>query len=594
MRKAGVHLNTSRHRLYIEALFIDGDRDLAFKEWEDSRDILTTTNSRAYKYWELGIRMFSLNYQPDQALQAAEAVFNIVSHPDKYRLLIPIIRAYLATEREDSVQRAWGLYIRMRMKLNTRLTMEDYDSVTSIFMAANQPYLALGAFKDMMLTGDVAMADEDSTAVYRKATGVNEELDLELSTTELDWKNSKTLASLPQRFNNKFFFGKWIKKLIGEGELDMAKKVFDLMEDRHMMASPIHLNGLIGAWFREGSERSRKLAEDTAWKMIKARTDFVQDRDQWQGLQSPLRTLRTSDLSDSKTVFSTPPATIETFTILIEHYRRRQRHDLMSNLFDALKLARVMPNTAFLNELLLMDTKARNYKWAWGTFQTLTAAKQVRPDFETYIILWNLVKKAVDPVIGIKGDDISRTFPTCRQLFADMMKHLPAVSTKLTIPKELYDHIILSFSLAQDQLGIAVALTALQRYFNGLPSPQTVRTIVLGLARFGLEKEDGSLPRRLDMNAAVTQERVANVTRILEKLKNQRIEALREQGIIFDHLNDIAKVEETLILLIDLLRLAAQARLVGEQSEAYDASKAAREAAETMSVPDCVPWEGNG
>jgi len=366
--------------------------------------------------------------------------------------------------------------------------------------------------------------------------------------------------------------------------------VFDLMEDRGVRPSPIHLNGLIGAWYRDGSERYQTLAEDTAWKMIKARIDFVAGREtSWGGLQYPLRTVDTDDLPSNKSVSLTPPATIETFNILIQQYRRRQRHDLTARLFEALKKAKVKPDTAFLNELLLTDTRNHNIKWAWETYDSLTSTKQVRPDFETFIILWNLEKKAVDPIWTKEGH--VRKFLTCRQLFANMMIHLPAKALRLKIPTELYDMIILSFSLAQDQVGTAIALRALRRHFNAMPSPDTIRTIVMQLARLGFRKEDGTLPPRLDVKSAPTQERINNVVRILEKLKAGRIEALRERGIQFEHMNEIAKIEETELLLADLLRFAASARYRAERGSTYDPVIHCQETAASMGVPDCMPWD---
>jgi hypothetical protein len=80
------------------------------------------------------------------------------------------------------------------------------------------------------------------------------------------------------------------------------------------------------------------------------------------------------------------------------------------------------------------------------------------------------------------------------------------------------------------------------------------------------------------------------VTRILEKFREQRVEVLSQQGIAFDELQGDAKAEEMLLLLSDLLRYVAHARITAEQRHNYNAAIASKTAAEQMGVPDCVPW----
>jgi pentatricopeptide repeat protein len=613
MLKAGVVLHPREHLLYIEALFIDDDHNSAIKRWEDLRSETAAqdtyhlerthhnTDKRSFQvsYWELGIRMLSLVGKPDQAFEAAEILFRITREPAIYRALLPIIRAYLAVKSESSYRRAWALYVEMRLKMGSQVTMEDYDILISNFFNANQPYLALGVFKDMMLTGNETLAHRDSIASYSKTTDTSISLSKEIKAKEIDWQNAKPLQSLPAQFKNKFFFGSWVKKLIGDGELDLAKKVFDLAEDHGIRASPMHLNGLIGAWYRHGSDKYSALAEETAWKMIKARIDFVKEREQWNGITSPLRVVESDDLQSSRSigiVSLTPHATIETFSVLIQQYRRRQRPDLASDLFDALKKAKVKPNTGFLNELLLSDTRAHNMAWAWETYHSLTSTKQVRPDLETFVILWNLEKRNVDPLLGQlshKHEEVGTKFPPPRELFANMMEQLSAKALRLKAPKELYDMIMLCFCLKADLVGAAVALRALQHHFNAMPSADTVQMIVYSLARLGMKNESGEKPKRLETNSELTQERIAKVARLLDGFKNARIEALERHGINFDHLNSVAKNEQTELMLSDLLRHVSRARMQGDRWGKITAVTLSQITAEQMGVPDCSPWEAS-
>jgi pentatricopeptide repeat protein len=589
MSKTTVPFRASQSLLYIESIFIAGDRSIALREWEAAA-YLQDDGIHFKEYWELGVRMLCQDGKVDQAMRAADRFLRSGQDLSHFRILLPIIRASLESKDKASVQHAWALYVRLKVNLGPQMTMQDYDAVTSMFLTANQPDLALGAFKDMILTGSKSATKQDSTALYRESVGIDELSSLETQQPKLDWENSRALAKLPAQLNNKFFFGSWIKKLIGEGELDAAKRVFDLMQERKIKPDSRHMNGLIGAWFRQGTERSRILAEDMAWKMIQARLDFVEARDLRYSLQHPVRVVETEDLPDAKNVFLTPVATIETFAILIEQYRRRQKPQLMSDLFDTLRRARVKPNTFFMNELLLCDTRAGITSWAWDTYYSLTKGTDVRPDFDTYKILWNLMKRAMDPIRGLDPDRRPVNFTTCRKLFADMVERGPLLTSKETLPREIYDLIILSFSLRMDQAGTAVALRALQRHFGLYPDEETARTVVMQLARFGLVDEFGRKLKRINRHSAVTKERIANVTRILEMFKNQRIEILAQQGIVFDQLRGDARSEESLLLLSDLLRYVARARIAAEERPNYNAAMASKRAAEQMGVPDCVPW----
>lgn len=581
IRGANIPLSPPRLLLYIESIFISGDKIIAFREWQAAQ-YLTKDLSHSKEYYGLGIRMFCSVGDLEHALQTAETCLGQDS--SHFRILLPIIQAYLNSKGEYSVQCAWALYIRMKFNFGPQMIMEDYDAVTSMFLTVNQLDLALGIFMDMMLTGSMSAAKEDSTAQYRKVVGVDQLGSVTFQDRELNWKNSRTLANLPAQFNNRYFFGSWIKKLIGEGKLDAAKQVFDLMQARRIKPDSRHMNGLIGAWFRQKYEGSRILAEDMAWRMIRARLEFVSSRKAaaTYDLANHTRVVETKGLPSNKPVALIPSATIETFAILIEQYRRRQKPELIPGLLDAMRNAQVRPSTYFMNQLLLCDTKAHRTDWAWDTYYSLSRETGVQPDFDTYEILWNCMKKATEMTSARQR----QSFASCRRLFADMMER----GGKEGLPQDIYDLIILSFSSAVDQTGTAVALRALQQRFGMYPTLETTRTIVLQLARLGLTDEAGKKPKRLNMRSPLTKERIANVTKVLEMFREQRIDVLSQQGIEFEELSPDAKAEEMLLLLSDLLRYVAHARISAEERHNYNAAIAAKTAAEQMGVPDCVPW----
>ena len=585
MSSANKHLDPPRKLLYIESIFMSGDRRIAVKEWEALRQVLEDT-MHSKEYYELGIRMYCQMGDVEQAYRTAEVSGTHGQKPGHFRILLPIIQAFLISKDELSVQRAWALYIRMQYNSGSQMTMEDYDAVTGMFLAANQPDLALGAFKDMMLTGRTSATLQNSPAQYTKVVGVDQLNSVSIEKRELDWENSRTLANLPSQFNNRFFFGSWIKKLIGEGKLDAAKQVFDLMQDRRVKPDSKHMNGLIGAWLRQRDEESRILAEDMAWKMIRARLDFVESRNSASAYEiaSPARVVVTDSPESNEPLGLVPSATIETFAILIEQYRRRQKAELIPDLLNAMRNAQIRPSTYFLNQLLLCYSRAHDTGLAWNTYYTLSRSNGVRPNSDTYKILWDHMRKATSPLKGPSAQQPA--FTTCRRLFADMMER----GSEDGLSQKTYDLIILCFSQMFDQPGIAVALRALQRRFGIYPTMETTQTIVMQLARLGFTDDDGNKPKRLNVKSFLMTERLARVTGILEMFRDQRIEVLSHQGIVFDELEGDAKAEELLLLISDLLRYVAHAKISAEERHNYNAAIASKAAAEQMGVPDCLPW----
>jgi pentatricopeptide repeat protein len=584
MMRAGVPLDPSQQLLYIEACFVEKDHKAALDMWENAKDSFGNDVVGFREYLRLGVQMFCHNGQIKQALQTTSFLLNTTDDVADGRIILHIIQACVRLPTEAEKKVAWALYIRLRAILGPEMNMEDYDAVTSIFLAASQPDLALGAFKDMMLTGSKHAAEQDSTTLYQRAIGIGDGLDLAtINRAELNWEDSRTLAKLPSQFNNKFFFGKWIKKLIGDHELDAAKKVLDLMMERGIHPDAKYMNGLIGALYRTGTVREQALAEDLAWKMIASRIQFVEQRTTESNLEGPLRAVKVGGRDGHKSILLTPKATIETFSILVQQYRRRQKQDRLVDLFRTLNKAQIPPNTIFMNQLIMVDTKSHQSQWAWDTYHSLVDVHGVAPDFETFEFLWHLMKKATDPVS--KGSH--RPFATCRSLFAEMVKRAPMLNKGGKMPRDLYDEVILCFSLAEDQVGTAVALRALQQLFNLYPNEQTVRTVVLQLARLRLRNAAGSRPRRLDLNKA-TKARIAQVTEVLAAFKNQRAEELLQHGIVFEELPEEAKLEESLLLLSHLLQHVYKAKMSG--LEAPGSNVMSKMAAEQMGVPASDPW----
>ena len=597
MRKANVPFQPRQHILYIEARFMEGDERGAVKEWESTKPTLGRDSLTFKRFWILGIRMFGEKGDANKALDAVTQFLQRSGNAEDYRILLPVIKAFLAVDTRSGLRSAWAAYENLKLNLGAQMRMEDYDAVAALFLAANKGNQALLVFTDMMFAGEDFRKREEQIA-----KGEVKELETlkDLGKISVDLENSRAFASLPPQLNNKYFFGKWIKKLIGDGDLPGTKKVFDLMRERGIRADAKQMNGLIGALYRSQTRNDHKLGHELAWQMIEARLDFVRQRDRTYRLASGLQTVESDEKLDHKTILSMPIATIETFSILLEQYRRGNRKDEVARLYIALRDAKVRPNTDFMNQMILSNWRSHDTQWTWNTYKTLVA-QQVHPDFDTYNYLWGIMRKATDPMTKESFE-----FTVCRELFRDMVGRAPTLTKTQSLPRELYDAVILAFSLSNDQAGTAVALRAMQRHFNMYPNEDTARTVVLQLTRTGFRvamREPpetksrpgrwGHRPRKLNLSARQTRERVHEVTKLFAALKKQRTDALLQQGLVYDELSNEAKMEESLLLLSDMLRYVHQARLEANDRDWRQPKLAmakSQEAAKMMGVPDSDPW----
>lgn len=515
--KAGVELARPQTLLYIESIFLEGSQDEAIGLWEKQQDSLVGAESTARGYWALGARMFVLDGQYDRAEHIMDILVNVSKPGQHPEVLIPVIRSILATGDVTAPQRSFAVYVRLRHIAREHLKMADYDGIAGAFLSAQHTDLALAVFRDMMLSGETKPQEVDTLALYRRTFPVIQNIrSFKINPAELEWKSSDTFSRLPRSKENKFFYGSWIKKLIGAGQVDWAAQVAAHMSRRGVAPDPKFVNGIVGAWLRSGTPSNQKKAEDLAWKMISTRIENVRKRDQYR-LQKPLRILS----RPGKEAFERPstflhvptPATLETFCVLMNYYQQRRRGDRAQDIVAAIKAAKIRPNAEFLNDLLLVAAMQDRKMWAWNAYNQLVNAEGVLPDLDTFSVLWQMMNDRLQKPTTIE-------FPTPRQLFAELPKWVSR-TCKGTLSKELYNLITHCFIMADDYIGAITAVRALDRRFDMAPDENSVRTIVLDLAQAGYRQVSNQLPRRQERNKDL-QNRISRLTEFLKAYHGER------------------------------------------------------------------------
>ncbi|KAK3936063.1 hypothetical protein QBC46DRAFT_395931 [Diplogelasinospora grovesii] len=509
MQSAGVVLRDSQQLLAIEAMFIEGWQEPAIEAWKKAVVTLGSKPDTFRAYWELGVRMLCLHGDVERAQRAADTLLKAAQEAKAdadARILIPIIRA-LAT-KEPASEQAWESYRRLRRLLGPSITIEDYDEVIACFLAGNCVEHGLQAFVDMMFSNAIDIRGK---------------------------------TKLPAAVSNQFFVGKWLKRLIGAGDLDGAYKVVVYLQAKGITASPIQLNGLIGAWLRSETAENLGKAESLAWKMIQSRLRYVTLRRRESQLSGPIRLYDNSGLSpvaEEEELPYTAKATAETFSLLAENYCQRGLHDRLQDLWEVFKQAEINTTTFMMNQLIKSHTQNSHPEEAVRFYRTMTQDQKVRPDGHTFLALFNTlsVNRLVTRDASLAEQDINAG----RQFFSEMVTAnwvLDDEDILIHLPRT----ILFSMLKAKDFAGMAIASRAMRELFSFIPTEALLIELAVG-------------SNTLRVQTKRNMERILEGSRTIERLikKHRRDVGQEDENVLMtpeQKATELTQVLEQLIML---------------------------------------------
>ncbi|MCJ1384855.1 hypothetical protein MMC17_007973 [Xylographa soralifera] len=567
MQASDRDLSATQKMVLIESFHIEGRHAEAISMWQQIRSSLRDNPDISEYCEDLGVRVYAAAGNPQKAQDLA---FQYLTTRDeaRTRVLTPLVQAWAQKGDEDSIKQAWAIYLRLKMQLGSNMTLEDYDEISTCFLNAGRADIALAVFKDLMLTGQ--KSQYDSTELYKKSLGLYNQLNSQSDDVASVSNVSLTaLTILPRRFQNKFFFGSWLKKLLGMGQIDAAISVLSLMVERGVKADPKHLNGIVGALLRSSSSKNKERGIDMGRAMIEERLRFVSQRHTLPPITGDTittpNTYSRNPLHDRR--IAVPPATIETFSLLLLYFSRRGMSGAIQQLQESLRAAEILPNTYFMNHLLYASLRQGAHQDVWNLY--LRMSPRPGPDLETFAALWDCEKAHLDyPAVRTEGK-----FPGPRHVFCDMLSWFSTLSNseraavREEFSHDIYTQIIRCMCLAKDLEGTLVALYALHTSFGMTPDEDTSRMIALQVARMGEPRFRATKRQRRSMvvkeQGALNVEKVAQVVQMLAE---EREEELQEKGISGDDLSEEQVAAESLFLLAQLLRTFMESRGEGEEA----------------------------
>ena len=592
--KAEKELNKSERMLYLWALRNLGRQDEAISQWQELKAHQEDDEEAIDGYELLGVQLFASQGDPEKAEKISSSFLR--EGPQKEsRILIPIIEAW--SQRGDDVgfKHAWVLYLQLKERLGANITMGDYDNVILSFLNSGRADLGLAVFKDMMLTGQ--QSDQGSVELYRHSLGFMKKIDPSAITVEALNEIAFTgLTTLPKRFQNKYFFGKWISKLISIGASDAAASVIELMYERGVRPDSKHLNGIIGAWLRSGTDPNREKAAQMAWAMVYERIDLVKKRqkaDKIESSKEPDFQPPSIPVHLRRTV---APATIETMCLLLQYYTRRSQDNNVQIVLDALSATEMEPNTYFINHLMFLDLRHGRHEAAFDKYKKIFRSQKANQ--ETIICLSYSENEHL--TLGNHQEQ----FPNPRKLMAVMMAWISKLSTKANpgerklvlqeFHKGIYDQIFRCMCYSNDLEAPIVAAYVLKEIFGYYPDEANARMVSFQIARMAVGEKEVRRGRKRGRPNVKNLRRQANTTRITQAfalVANQRHEVLKEHGIdILRSKDEHLKEEEALFILAEFIRTILRKLAVDDTLVESNIRRAAREmGASGLRMEDPLP-----
>ncbi|KAL8882237.1 MAG: hypothetical protein Q9192_007617 [Flavoplaca navasiana] len=570
--KSGKELSKEQRETIIDTYISEGRVNEAQHEW-DKQNIPNEAHSTK-RHASKGVRIYLLQGDIEKAQDIANKSFD-VSDPSTARCIIPVIEACAKSRTDDATQKSWHLYLELRQRLGASIQIHDFDRLAMCFIGAGRTDVALAVFKDMMLTGRESSNNQDE--LYKTSITLIGTLQSgSASPSELTRVSLSALATLPREFQNKFFYGSWIKKLIGMGEVQAAVSVVELMYERGVTPDAKHVNGIIGAWFRSGQSMQKEKAEQLGWAMIEQRLEVVKRR---RGDRSRQTISKLQSRIPSHIQRVVPPATIETFSLLLLYYERHGRSEAVRALKEHLDLAEILPNSYFMNHMLYAELRRGEPRVAWQLYQAMKDS--VKPDLETFACLWDCEKAHLDKLSIEPVDD----FPEPRKVFRDFLAWYTGLSIRSRaaaredFSEDLYNQIMRCMCLAKDLEGTLVTLYSLKAVFGFLPNDETLRMIPMLVARRSLGQPQMTRKRRRSRLSDVTglKGKLADVSKVLDLVVEQRMEALNRQGVKLETCSTQRQNEEQVHVLAAFLRVVMRRYVDDQQTMTEGIETAAQE-----------------
>ncbi|KAF2791883.1 hypothetical protein K505DRAFT_247894 [Melanomma pulvis-pyrius CBS 109.77] len=572
MRSAGKSPTVGQRTQYLESMFLNGDEELALKEWEYDHERTDAGSRQDYKpeHLEVGARMHALAGNADRARGIMEDLFDLWPTWDP-SIMLAVFRAHTSLESEKHHDMAKAIYLKMKKHLGKKATLEDYDAWLVGFLEARHLRYAKQVFRDMVEDGHLArdLSPQEVEKVlrrlhllYRLGTDIEKMTSIALH----------AISILPQVWHSELF-GHWMQAATVKQAPEAATQILEMMFTRGNVPQTFHFNLLLRNLLRTKDKGRELKAENISWHMI-------------EKLQRA-KEIGTSADGPRKV----PPADITTFALAMRHHANHLQWEHVDFLARRMNELELLPNSTILNVLMENQIRQGKYSRAWEIYKSFTnvpeGTRGVFPDGANFRCLWLALRLAL-------GDHETRndsTLPTPRQLLAETIQWWGMTRSRwdaerFRIGLAAGDHgavtglMMHCFSYTKDLPGSLVALHALRKKVDIFPSGKAADVLQKHVAWVDLSRGTAEV-RAQHSHSGVFAKRVEKMGRVYHILMQNRFKRMNITGDQFAFMNKTEVGDLELNLLSEFIRV-----MMKRQYPAEDVEAMIDEARKDIGLPD--------
>jgi hypothetical protein len=587
-RSATIGLRTA----YLERLFCEGKEQEALDAWEDDHNNVQGALRHDHKpeHLELGAKLHALAGHPNRAKAILEQLFDLYPNWNSSARL-SVLRAHTELESPTHHDTAKTLYLDLKERLGSNMTLEHYDACFVGFLQARHLRYAKQVFRDMVTDGQLATHFDYEhieqvlkrlNMLYRLGTDIEKMTSIAL----------QVLSILPQPYHA-HVFKDWMRFAVVKNAPDAATQILDMMFRRGYRPNTAHFNFLLEALFRTKEGPRVLKAEDIGWRMIEEARKSSSKKLRLVPAPETISeraNLAAETILDSEAARKVPKANATTFALIMEHHANKGQWEYVDYLKRQLRTTDMQPNAGFLNVVMTNHCRRGEYSKAWKTYKSLTNVPEgtpgVFPDGATIRCLWRTLRIAL-------GDQASRDdpdLPTPRELLAETVSWWKCCCSRRDVERfrvglaaasheAIISLIMHCFSYTKDFAGSLVALHV-ARTFAVFPSDKAASILQNQAAWVDIERETVSVRSQYHRSNS-HQKSLEKLSKVYYILLERRLERAGLKEDDFDTMSDEQLGDLGLNLLSEFIRVVMKRSYSPEAVEAM-----IDEAKKEAGVPD--------
>ncbi|KAF3119774.1 hypothetical protein TWF569_003588 [Orbilia oligospora] len=434
-------------------------------------------------------------------------------------------------------QEALNLYNQM-VKYCPNIEPKEYLRVALSFLEAGYFRDAMTVYEHAA-TVYPNLIDDQATAMYWdykfKVAAINAQNDPTVDEAELRYLTVNALRLMPEKEKARIIMGNWMRNLIRRNRIEPALRVartmqtlglrmdtttynlFIMLLDEHGKVGMLEvlaarmIRRLLEPMYRQNATfeqvlhepefqpqepkeldlrdgvgaRMRVAIPQMSIKLPDGIEEMLARFEQRPNTQLPVvNEMRPKPLTElSEAIFAdlindydlVPPADPATFGLLLRRSTKSGNILKATSALDLFHKAKMVPNAALSNPLLIMLSNQKAYEKLFTT-QALLANPEgfnMTPNAAQYRILWVSLLRALK-----HEEDVSK-LPTPRKLFHDMVM----ISNSVAPTRETYNYILRCFWQANDPIGAYTAMHGMAMVWEMYPHKLAIEITIAGVAR---------------------------------------------------------------------------------------------------------------